>query len=261
MIQGLLGEAGIPSVLQRSSGFDVPEFLASGPRDVKVVSDLAAKARSVLADTMVAEGEDPEWTELEEQARLRDGETSPGRLALWVATAFLGGADPGLGALPAHLTALGRAMPRRWSRQAASMSPKRASKASSMVGTGAAGLEFVDQSLAGLRAALVLEQVEDRAAEDHRVAARGGEGRPRALAQASDHGRSVEADLAGEVLGAAFDQPGPAQVAGKAAWGPRGGEGRVVGGDHRAGRRGARRCRAAPRRSPRRRLAVPCGGR
>jgi hypothetical protein len=91
MIQGLLSEAGIPSVLQRSSGFDVPEFLASGPRDVKVVSDLAAKAKSVLADTMVEEGEDPEWTALEEQARLRDGgETSPGRLALWVAAAFLG---------------------------------------------------------------------------------------------------------------------------------------------------------------------------
>jgi hypothetical protein len=92
LIQGLLTEAGIPSVLQRSGGFDVPEFLASGPRDVKVVSDLAAKARSVLAETMVEEGDDPEWTELEEQARLRSGggETSPGRLALWVLTAFLG---------------------------------------------------------------------------------------------------------------------------------------------------------------------------
>jgi hypothetical protein len=91
MIQGLLSEAGIPSVLQHSSGFDVPEFMASGPRDVKVVADLASKARSVLADTMVEEGQDPERAELEEQARLRgSGETSPGRLALWVAVAFLG---------------------------------------------------------------------------------------------------------------------------------------------------------------------------
>jgi len=91
MLQGLLIEAGIPSVLQRSSGFDVPEFLASGPRDVKVVSDLAAKAKEVLAETMVEEGADPEWTALEQQARLRGGgETSPGRLALWVAAAFLG---------------------------------------------------------------------------------------------------------------------------------------------------------------------------
>ncbi len=93
MIQGLLTEAGIPSVLQRSGGFDVPEFLAAGPRDVKVVSDLAAKARAVLADTMVEEGEDPEWTALEEEARQRGGggEASPARLALWVGTVFLGG--------------------------------------------------------------------------------------------------------------------------------------------------------------------------
>jgi hypothetical protein len=90
MIQGLLGEAGIPSILQRSAGFDVPEFLASGPRDVKVVSDLAAKARTVLAETMVEEGTDPEWAEFEEGTRLHGGETSPGRLALWIVTAFLG---------------------------------------------------------------------------------------------------------------------------------------------------------------------------
>lgn len=93
MIQGLLGEAGIPSILQRSAGFDVPEFLASGPRDVKVVSDLAEKARTVLAETMVEEGADPEWAELEERARLHGGgETSPARLALWIAVAFLGAA-------------------------------------------------------------------------------------------------------------------------------------------------------------------------
>jgi hypothetical protein len=92
MIQGLLSEAGIPSVLHRSGGFDTPEFLAAGPRDVKVVSGLAEKARALLADTMVAEGEDRERTELEEEARLRrDGtEASAGRLAIWVAAAFLG---------------------------------------------------------------------------------------------------------------------------------------------------------------------------
>jgi hypothetical protein len=92
MIQGLLSEAGIPSILHRSGGFDTPEFLASGPRDVKVVSDLAKKARTVLADILVEEGEDREWEEIEEGARLRGGagETSAGRLALWVAAAFVG---------------------------------------------------------------------------------------------------------------------------------------------------------------------------
>src|SRR6476469_3365604 len=53
MLQGLLSEAGIPSVLKRSGGFDAPEFLASGPRDVMVDSDLAQKARGLLADTLV----------------------------------------------------------------------------------------------------------------------------------------------------------------------------------------------------------------
>src|SRR3712207_8208545 len=32
LIQGLLLEWGVPSVLRRSPGFDVPDFLAAGPR-------------------------------------------------------------------------------------------------------------------------------------------------------------------------------------------------------------------------------------
>jgi hypothetical protein len=93
MLQGLLHEAGVSSVLKRSRGFDNPDFLAAGPHDVFVVSDLAAKARDVLAETMVEEGQDPEWTELEEEARLRTGggETSPARLAIWILAVFLGG--------------------------------------------------------------------------------------------------------------------------------------------------------------------------
>jgi hypothetical protein len=91
MIQGLLRDAGIPSMLKRSGGFDNPDFLAAGPHDLLVVSDLAEKARGVLADTMV-ESEPEARREIDEAARLRrEGtETSPGRLALWVAAAFLG---------------------------------------------------------------------------------------------------------------------------------------------------------------------------
>src|SRR5437764_8472574 len=36
LIQNLLLEEGIPSVARRSRGFDVPDFLAAGPRDVLV---------------------------------------------------------------------------------------------------------------------------------------------------------------------------------------------------------------------------------
>ena len=33
-LQGLLLEEGIPSMMRRSGGFDVPDFLAAGPRDI-----------------------------------------------------------------------------------------------------------------------------------------------------------------------------------------------------------------------------------
>jgi hypothetical protein len=92
MLQGLLLEGGIPSVLKRSGGFDNPDFLAAGPHDIFVNSDHARKARDLLADTMV-ESEDEERTEIEGQRRLARGETgttSPGQLALWVGAAFLG---------------------------------------------------------------------------------------------------------------------------------------------------------------------------
>ena len=36
LIQGLLLEEGVPSVLRRTAGFDVPDYLAAGPRDVLV---------------------------------------------------------------------------------------------------------------------------------------------------------------------------------------------------------------------------------
>jgi hypothetical protein len=50
MIQGLLLEEGIPSVLRRSGGFDVPDFLASGPRDILVASSGEEAAREILTD-------------------------------------------------------------------------------------------------------------------------------------------------------------------------------------------------------------------
>jgi Putative prokaryotic signal transducing protein len=51
MIQGLLSEHGIPSMLKRGPGFDVPEFMPVGPRQVFVVESSAAKAREVLEGT------------------------------------------------------------------------------------------------------------------------------------------------------------------------------------------------------------------
>jgi hypothetical protein len=47
-IQGLLLEEGVPSMLRRTAGFDVPDFLAAGPRDVMVPEAARAAAREVL---------------------------------------------------------------------------------------------------------------------------------------------------------------------------------------------------------------------
>ena len=48
-IAGLLLEEGIPSIVQRSPGFDVAEFLAAGPRDVLVPQSGAEAAREALS--------------------------------------------------------------------------------------------------------------------------------------------------------------------------------------------------------------------
>jgi len=93
MLQGLLSEAGIPSILKRSLGFDNPDFLAGGPHDVKVNARDAERAREVLAETMI-DSEPGERTELEEERRLARGEAgvvSPGWLAFWIVAVALAG--------------------------------------------------------------------------------------------------------------------------------------------------------------------------
>jgi len=49
-IQSLLLEEGVPSLLQRTAGFDVPDMLAAGPRDVMV----PASGVDVARDTLLA---------------------------------------------------------------------------------------------------------------------------------------------------------------------------------------------------------------
>jgi len=91
LLQGLLSESGIPSVLKRSRGFDAPEFLAAGPHDVFVDSALAKRAKEVLGETLI-ESEADERAELLGEPLHRGGgdESYPYRLALWLGAAFLG---------------------------------------------------------------------------------------------------------------------------------------------------------------------------
>jgi hypothetical protein len=48
MIQGLLSEHGIPSMLKRAPGFDNPDFLGAGPHLVLVAEAVVEEAREVL---------------------------------------------------------------------------------------------------------------------------------------------------------------------------------------------------------------------
>ena len=59
-IQGLLLEEGVPSMLKRTAGFDVPDFLAAGPRDVLVPASAVATAREVLLEAELLSEEAPQ---------------------------------------------------------------------------------------------------------------------------------------------------------------------------------------------------------
>jgi len=48
MVQGILLEEGIPSMTRRSAGFDVPDMLAAGRRDILVPASGVSAARDVL---------------------------------------------------------------------------------------------------------------------------------------------------------------------------------------------------------------------
>jgi hypothetical protein len=81
-IQELLLGEGIPSLLRRTAGFDVPDFLAAGPRDVLVRERAALEAREVLLQAELI-SDSPE----RERALV-----SPGRLLAGILLALAAGA-------------------------------------------------------------------------------------------------------------------------------------------------------------------------
>ena len=50
-MKGLLEEISIPVLVQRGSGFDVPDFLSAGPRDILAPELYATEARELLEGT------------------------------------------------------------------------------------------------------------------------------------------------------------------------------------------------------------------
>ena len=79
-IQGLLLEEGVPSMLRRSAGFDVPDFLAAGPRDILVPITGRDTAREVLLQAELIDGEPPGTT------------VAPLKLLAWLIVALVAGA-------------------------------------------------------------------------------------------------------------------------------------------------------------------------
>ena len=88
MIQGMLLEEGIPSMLKRTRGFDVPDYLAGGPRDILVPETAVMAAREALEGTEV-QTEGAELAELRGGAGLGSARVSPARLAFWVFTSLV----------------------------------------------------------------------------------------------------------------------------------------------------------------------------
>jgi len=58
-IQGMLLEEGVPSMVVRRRGFDVPDMLAAGPRDVMVPASGHPTAREVLMQADIVGEEQP----------------------------------------------------------------------------------------------------------------------------------------------------------------------------------------------------------
>jgi hypothetical protein len=79
LIQNLLLEDGVPSIARRSAGFDVPDFLAAGPRDVLVPESGVETAREALHEA-----------DIEPPAALGTERPSGGHVARVLAAIMLG---------------------------------------------------------------------------------------------------------------------------------------------------------------------------
>jgi hypothetical protein len=84
LIQMLLLEEGVPSTLRRAAGFDVPDFLAAGPRDVLVPESGLHVAREVLRQSEIV---------AEPGAAPPGMSTAPGRPAAMLLLGLLAGSS------------------------------------------------------------------------------------------------------------------------------------------------------------------------
>jgi hypothetical protein len=72
-LQGLLREADVGSVVRRAPGFDVPEFLAAGPRHVLVSASDVPVAQDVLRELDPGEPGPPSRSGVDRRSRVLAG--------------------------------------------------------------------------------------------------------------------------------------------------------------------------------------------
>jgi hypothetical protein len=90
-IQSLLLEEGVPSLLRRSAGFDVPDFLAAGPRDVLVAASGHDAAREILLQAEIV-ADSPAPARVVPPGRLLAGllvALAVGALVVWLLSLFI----------------------------------------------------------------------------------------------------------------------------------------------------------------------------
>jgi hypothetical protein len=88
LIKGVLLEQGIPSMIRRTAGFDVPDFLAAGPRDVLVPAGGADAARELLGEVDAAARSEA-GTDPGERPDVAFGRGYGFKLAVWLLASLL----------------------------------------------------------------------------------------------------------------------------------------------------------------------------
>jgi len=83
-VQGMLLEEGIPSTLRRTRGFDVPDMLAAGPRDVMVPASGHSAARDVLLEAEIVRDEPVEETRPSRVLAVLLAVLAVGALVIWI---------------------------------------------------------------------------------------------------------------------------------------------------------------------------------
>ena len=89
LIQNILLEEGVPSIVRRTAGFDVPDFLAAGPRDVMVPESGALVAREALFAADIPPAPPPEAVSRSQALRIGAAVVAGSALAALIAWALI----------------------------------------------------------------------------------------------------------------------------------------------------------------------------